>query len=263
MKSLHWDAYVHFYATSYAAEPIASNHFEETKATKKPSLAPFEMHRQLTASNPSYYYYDGYFRHKRDDSRRNPEWGHQENEIYGVNLRSPKIRTKRLTGNRLQVTWDTSPLNPHLMQYCIVINTRRDYPTLCGAKGERFGVLPPDLMHVSYYYPEIVLSDNLGASGDDSYYSFRKRRHHRQTMDQGKKLHKDIIIGCVNKKTKYIVNDLEERRLYYLNVFVKDTSTNLTYPYVRTTLKYTVPKVMDSFKYLKFCIRNGQVFIYS
>lgn len=37
-----------------------------------------------------------------------------------------------------------SSVDPYLMHYCLVVNTRRYYSTLCEAQGERNGVSPPD-----------------------------------------------------------------------------------------------------------------------
>lgn len=145
----------------------------------------------------------------------------------------PWVGAKRLRGNRIQVKWDPSPFNPHRMHYCIVVNTRRDYNSLCGATGDKYGVLPPDLRHLPIYpyYPE---QKNPGLDSENAVV-----KTHPKGPDD------DIFVGCIRRKTNYILTDLQEGRLYYFNVFVKDVETELSYPYVRTLLKYRTPKVLN------------------
>lgn len=85
------------------------------------------------------------------NSVQGPEFAYGKGASSSSLPSSPRIWAQRLRGNRLHVKWETSPVNPHLMNYCLVVNTRKDYSSLCSASGERFGVLPPDLMHVTYY----------------------------------------------------------------------------------------------------------------
>lgn len=155
------------------------------------------------------------------------------NTILHSNSSSPKPRlwAQRLSGHRLHLRWDVSPKNPHRAEYCIVVNTRRDYSSLCSASGERFGVLPPDLMHVTYY-----------GSGHRHRHGHGEGQGHSQGQGQPGQGH-DLVIGCTGKRTNYILDALEEGVLYYFNVFVRDTSTNVSLPYVATTLKYYTPKV--------------------
>jgi len=174
-------------------------------------------------------------------------------------INKPRIWVKRLRGNRIQVKWDTSPINPHLMNYCIVLNTKRDFSSLCSATGERFGVLPPDLMHVAYYGSSS--ESNIGTMFDSSYSPYfeekyyvndqgisRRIRHSSRIGPGSRKktraAQEDLVIGCVNKKTDYILSNLHSGRLYYFNVFIRDASTNVSYPYLRTTLKYELRKVI-------------------
>ena len=149
------------------------------------------------------------------------------------------------------------------MRYCIVVNTQQDYQSLCAAQGVKYGVLPPDLTHVSFYnhlykkrlrnqkktdYPFDNNSNDeisgviLNSPSSQNLVQSDGRHFPLKGYEQRERA-RDITIGCVNKKTNYIVHNLTEGKLYYFNVFIKDASTNLTYPYVRTTMKYRVPKV--------------------
>jgi hypothetical protein len=114
-----------------------------------------------------------------------------------------------------------------------VVNTRRDYTSLCGAQADKYGLLPPDLRQLPYYY----YRRNSTPPRDDLMEVDNEVKSNSNKFD-------DMLIGCLNKKTSYILTDLQEGRLYYFNVFLKDVITNLSYPYVRTTLKYKVPKVL-------------------
>jgi hypothetical protein len=317
IRPLHWDSYVHLYATSYHSEPIreftSSHDGLDDTIRNYISTSDSDFHKRY---NPNLYnedrakFYQHTFTHadtfsnygsesnkftkKPMDNDNNPfnfpsssAEDHQTNTNVDGNIdditkptssgttNKPRIWVKRLRGHRLQVKWDSSPINPHLMNYCIVVNTRRDYSSLCSASGERFGVLPPDLMHVAYYGPSsennnVVMIDAENVKQfDEKYFSndepshiqpaksrnhLRHQRHKQRDAEAfGRKTratHDDIVIGCVNKKTNYILNNLHQGRLYYFNVFLRDLSTNVSYPYLRTTLKYETPKVFTRISYL-------------
>ncbi|CAG7725785.1 unnamed protein product [Allacma fusca] len=143
-------------------------------------------------------------------------------EISDINpgVPKPRISVRRLRGNRLHVKWEPSAWNPHLMK-----PPRYNY-------FNSYGHNEKDRMDVMMDYPP---QDPRNNRIDD------QKRHYPTSFEQRERA-KDIIIGCVNKKTNYILHSLQEGKLYYFNVFIKDSSTNLTYPYVRTTLKYRTPK---------------------
>lgn len=280
MKALYRDSYVHLYATSFSDEPLR--------------ITPSMTNQNYDRSHffPWSSIYDGLSPQPWTTASRYQKLSNYQSGIVSdfhssyVSSSRPKISVKRLRGNRLHVKWDTSPVNPHLMQYCIVVNTRRDYTSLCAASGERYGVLPPDLMHVVYYgsetytgeessvwnEPERYLMDQavpysnltMGPMNHHEYRNSRnghKLRHsqHHLKYDKSKikreagYTHKDIIIGCVGKRTNYILNNLHDGMLYYVNVFVRDMLTNVSYPYVRTTTKYRLPKVKFQKKHFLNC----------
>lgn len=276
MKALYKDSYVHIYATSFSDEPLRIT----------PSLVsePFDRSPYLPWSNV----YDGLNPQSWTSSTKQQKLSTMQSGGVVADFHSsyvttskPKIFVKRLRGNRLHVKWDTSPVNPHLMNYCIVVNTRRDYTSLCSASGERYGVLPPDLMHVVYYgssfdnnfgeengiwnepnkyfMEQAVPYANSTRLGHEDYQRLsHHQRHQRRIRHDRNKIkratsntHKDIIIGCVGRKTNYILNNLYDGMLYYVNVFVRDSLTNISYPYVRTTTKYRIPKVIQIAKSIK------------
>lgn len=265
MKALYKDSYVHLYATSFNDEPL--------RVTPSGFTSPYDRSLYLPWSN----IYDGLNPISWTNTSRYQKLSNMHRNGGGgvvadfhsqyVTSNRPRIAVKRLRGNRLHVKWDTSPVNPHLMQYCLVVNTRRDYSSLCAASGERFGVLPPDLMHVVYYGSSGVESDfgdetvmwNNGAAstlimneagnnftGSSSHFHLHKHRHNhsRSKIKRATKhTRKDIIIGCIGRKTNYILHNLHDGMLYFVNVFVRDMMTNVSYPYVRTTTKYRLPRV--------------------
>ncbi|ODM89023.1 Protein NDNF [Orchesella cincta] len=259
IRAIYRDSYVHLYATSFSDEPL--------RLTPTMVNEPYDRSSYFPWSNV----YDGLnpWSTNKDQKLSSFQSGvvSDFHSAYVTSSR-PKISVKRLRGNRLHVKWDTSPVNPHLMNYCIVVNTRRDYTSLCAASGERYGVLPPDLMHVVYYGSETYFGEEsssntwnepnryfmdqavpfsnstLGLRNNQQHLRHQhKLRHDRNKIKRATSYtHKDIIIGCVGKKTNYILNNLRDGMLYYVNVFVRDMSTNISYPFVRTTMKYRIPR---------------------
>lgn len=35
--------------------------------------------------------------------------------------------------------FSSSPIDPHITDYCLVVSSRRNYTSLCGARGDRYG----------------------------------------------------------------------------------------------------------------------------
>jgi len=184
-----------------------------------------------------------------DSDRDSSGPGLHIHNFLNTNHVSPKpwVGVKKLRRQRIQVKWDPSPLNPHRMNYCIVINTRRDYASLCGATGDKFGFLPPDLRHLPiypYYSEESQPGPLEGGQGEPEGGQGQTSSVGIGGMIQGRtKSSDDIVVGCLRKRTNYILSNLHEGVLYYVNIFVKDVATGLSYPYVRTMLKYTTPTV--------------------
>ncbi|XP_071051923.1 protein NDNF isoform X2 [Onthophagus taurus] len=120
------------------------------------------------------------------------------------NLKVSKRRRKRLT-----VTWNPSLIDPHVTDYCVVINTIKSYRTLCSAQYEN-------------EEPQVIKYDH---------------HHHKRRKD----LNKDLSlpkISCVGKRTHFTLNDLQKGQNYFVDVFAINQQTNLTYPYGSTKTKF-------------------------
>jgi hypothetical protein len=151
----------------------------------------------------------------------------------------PRLRLqKRQRRKSLTVRWEPSPVDPYLMHYCLVVNTRRYYSTLCEAQGERNGVSPPDTSNAAgFNFPREQAEAHKNELASKA---ARLNASHlgRGSGGAGGKLHEDIVVGCVKKKTSYTLSDLEHGKVYHFNLFAVNKRTNLSIPYGRTTLKY-------------------------
>ncbi|XP_068082626.1 protein NDNF [Anabrus simplex] len=151
----------------------------------------------------------------------------------------PKLRLqKRHRRKSLTVRWEQSTVDPHLMHYCLVVNTRRYYSTLCEARGERYGVIPPDASNRSGFnfpHEQMVVQKLEVAQKADRLNASRLGRGSGAGTGT---IHEDIVIGCVGRKTQYTLCDLEHGKVYHFNLFAVNKRTNLSFPYGSTTLKY-------------------------
>ncbi|XP_075230815.1 neuron derived neurotrophic factor nord [Lycorma delicatula] len=122
--------------------------------------------------------------------------------------RQPKIRLqKRQRKRKLTVRWEQSELDPFNMHYCVVINTVRDYKSLCEARN---------------------------GMKSDSIHSF----HEKLENFSHEPLQQHVVTSCVRKKTSYTIDKLETGKKYYFNVFVINKKTNLSLPYGSNTLLF-------------------------
>ncbi|KAJ9579506.1 hypothetical protein L9F63_004825 [Diploptera punctata] len=151
----------------------------------------------------------------------------------------PKLRLqKRQRRKRLTIRWEPSSVDPHVMHYCLVVNTRRYYSTLCEAQGERSGVSPPDFSHASgFNFPREQAEAHKTELASKAA-RLNASRLGRGSGGAGGPMHEDIVIGCVGRKTSFTVSNLEHGKVYHFNLFAVNKRTNLSFPYGRTTLKY-------------------------
>ncbi|PSN56010.1 hypothetical protein C0J52_13710 [Blattella germanica] len=124
------------------------------------------------------------------------------------------------------------------MHYCLVVNTRRYYSTLCEAQGERNGVSPPDVSHAAgFNFPREQAEAHKSELASKAA-RLNASRLGRGSGGAGGQLHEDIVVGCVGRKTSFTVSNLEHGKVYHFNLFAVNKRTNLSFPYGRTTLKY-------------------------
>ncbi|GFG38442.1 hypothetical protein Cfor_02476 [Coptotermes formosanus] len=151
----------------------------------------------------------------------------------------PRLRLqKRQRRKRLTVRWEPSSVDPHLMHYCLVVNTRRYYSTLCEAQGERNGVSPPETSNTAgFNFPREQAEAHKNELASKAA-RLNASRLGRGSGGAGGQLHEDIEVGCVGSKTSYTLSNLEHGKVYHFNLFAVNRRTNLSFPYGRTTLKY-------------------------
>lgn len=119
MRPISTDSYVHLYATSSASGP-SRLFFQESGGSHTNKNGDTFIQHMFTHVEMEVL--------KEKDVRSGAEKGAQINtnlaaQQLASSSNKPRIWAQRLRGNRLHVRWDTSPVNPHLMQYCLVVNT--------------------------------------------------------------------------------------------------------------------------------------------
>ncbi|XP_046990054.1 protein NDNF [Schistocerca americana] len=153
----------------------------------------------------------------------------------------PRLKLQRRQRRKgLTVRWEPSSVDPHLMHYCLVVNPRRHYSTLCEARGERYGVIPPDAPEpadgapVGFNFPHDV------AGATKASLASKAERHNASRLGRGSgaETHEDIVVTCVGHKTQYTLCHLQHGKVYHVNLFAVNKRTNLSFPYGSTTLKY-------------------------
>lgn len=147
----------------------------------------------------------------------------------------PHIKLQRRQRRKgLTVRWEPSAVDPHLMHYCLVVNPRRHYSTLCEARGERYGVTPPQSGSPGFNFPrDIVGAHKAGLANKAA-----RLNSSRLGRGSGAETHEDIVVGCVGRKTQYTLCHLQPGKVYHLNLFAVNRRTNLSFSYGSTTLKY-------------------------
>ncbi|CAG0890805.1 unnamed protein product [Darwinula stevensoni] len=102
------------------------------------------------------------------------------------------------------------------LSYCLVMNPRRFYNTLCEAQAERHG-----MSQVAY---NIV-------KGNGTKTKVPVRRFLNGTAS-------DIVLGCVDRNNTYTLANLADGRTYFLNLFAVDTETKVPFLYGKATIMY-------------------------
>nr|CAD7205448.1 unnamed protein product [Timema douglasi] len=122
-----------------------------------------------------------------------------------------------------------SSVDPHVMHYCLVVNTRRYYSTLCEAQGEKYGVTPPEVSLMSGF--------NFPREQAEAHKNELANKASRLGRGSGE-IHEDIVLECVRGRTHHTLHNLEHGKVYHFNLFAVNRRTNLSFSYGNTTLKY-------------------------
>ncbi|KAJ8866558.1 hypothetical protein PR048_032417 [Dryococelus australis] len=113
--------------------------------------------------------------------------------LFGSNLSSDPIETER------QIKVD-----PHLTHYCLVVNTRRHYQSLCEARGEKDGVAPPPAPRAPGFNHALEQ-----ARAHKSELASKAARANTSRLGRGSELHGDIVSGLVRTNRKMISGTAE------------------------------------------------------
>ncbi|XP_018323989.1 protein NDNF-like [Agrilus planipennis] len=110
--------------------------------------------------------------------------------------------TRRQRRKQLTISWEPSLVDPQSTVYCVVVNTKKHYRTLCSAQGEKYGFstqkpTPASQTLISWIEPE--------------------------------KHANDLAINCVGHHTHYTAKNMVEGLKYYFDLFAVNQQSNLTY----------------------------------
>jgi hypothetical protein len=84
------------------------------------------------------------------------------------------------------------------MHYCLVVNTRRYYSTLCEAQGERNGVSPPDASNAAgFNFPREQVEAHKNELASKAA-RLNASRLGRGSGGAGGQLHEDIVVRHLN-----------------------------------------------------------------
>nr|CAD7575777.1 unnamed protein product [Timema californicum] len=128
-----------------------------------------------------------------------------------------------------QLITTSASVDPHVMHYCLVVNTRRYYSTLCEAQGEKYGVTPPEVSLMSGF--------NFPREQAEAHKNELANKAGRLGRGSGE-IHEDIVVECVRGRTHHTLHNLEHGKVYHFNLFAVNRRTNLSFSYGNTTLKY-------------------------
>ncbi|KAJ8923023.1 hypothetical protein NQ315_001571 [Exocentrus adspersus] len=123
---------------------------------------------------------------------------------------------KRQKRRRLTVRWDASLVDPQGTDYCLIVNTKKSYKTLCSAQAERFGVAPPTDWKRPLAASQTVVN--------------------WQPTDSETTLYP--LIACVGRKRQYTVSNLKQGQIYYFDLFATNNQSNLTYFFGSASTKF-------------------------
>uniref|UniRef100_A0A8D8YVR3 Protein NDNF n=1 Tax=Cacopsylla melanoneura TaxID=428564 RepID=A0A8D8YVR3_9HEMI len=148
------------------------------------------------------------------------EWfvnSYQQDAIYPYgNLWTPLTIHKHRRSRKVTVRWSTSVLDPHKMQYIIIINTKKNYTSLCQMQ------TPSDLLINSPSMYDSPYLSKLWEIPDPS------------------RVNGDTKIKCVGNRTSHTYYNLEQGQDYYISLFARyyNITTNITFLYGSTHIKY-------------------------
>ncbi|KAH3869359.1 protein NDNF-like [Dreissena polymorpha] len=139
------------------------------------------------------------------------------------------------------VEWESSPDEQHFgdsLEYCIAVNRRRSFKTLCSVESHRNGD------------PKPTLPPGNGFGFSTDIYKKRLLKQNAQPIQAQRK--GSIFLKCIGQNRKATFEKVKTRYGYYVDVFVKHTLTDGRYrsrqyvgTYVKTNRKRKFPKLKN------------------
>ncbi|KAJ8948633.1 hypothetical protein NQ318_022699 [Aromia moschata] len=128
---------------------------------------------------------------------------------------------KRQRRKKLTIRWEASLVDPQGTDYCLTVNTKKNYKSLCSVYSDKFGVQPPTPPR----YPAVASQTMISW------------QPHADKGNNFQKTHFPLII-CVGRKTQYTVSNLKQGQIYFFDLFATNRQSNLTYPFGSTSTKF-------------------------
>ncbi|XP_076361580.1 protein NDNF-like [Tachypleus tridentatus] len=162
--------------------------------------------------------------HLRDTSVR--VYVSSSQKYFGVGLpKLPSITVTHVSTNSVTLHWTHSTyesIKHGKIEYCIAVNPRQNYKTLCSVQAAIHGDIPPQPPRWAGFgfHWERNARKNL----------WRRIKQIRERMD----IKSDIQYTCVGSKTSHVVQGLKEGQMYFFDVFVVDQQSNASAAYLGT-----------------------------
>ncbi|XP_054269200.1 protein NDNF-like [Macrosteles quadrilineatus] len=139
---------------------------------------------------------------------------------------TPRLRLQpRLHRNKVTLRWDQSVVDPQMMHYFVVVNSRQNFSSLCEAKQPVEGVNilylseKPSSQENKVHKKDIGVSNHFRAIGT--------------VLDKD-----DVLITNVSAERSFTISSLQKGRDYYFNIFAMNKDTQLSFLYANAAFKY-------------------------
>ncbi|XP_013779515.1 protein NDNF-like [Limulus polyphemus] len=162
--------------------------------------------------------------HVRDTSVR--VYVSSSQKYFSVRLpKRPSVTVTHVSTNSVTLHWTHSTYESTKhgkIEYCIAVNPRQNYKTLCSVQAAMHGDIPPR--------PPRWTGFGFRWERNARKSLWRRIKEIRERMD----IKSDIQYTCVGSKTSHIVQGLKEGKIYFFDVFAVDQQSNASAAYQGT-----------------------------
>ncbi|KAJ8978892.1 hypothetical protein NQ317_008507, partial [Molorchus minor] len=145
---------------------------------------------------------------------------------------------KRQRRKKLTIRWEASLVDPQGTDYCLTVNTEKNYRNLCSAQYDKYGIYQPKSVNQPVIASQTVIN--------------------WQPLKLEDKIEKAFpLIACVGRKTQYTVSNLKQGETYYFNLFATNRQSNLTYPLGSISSKFDEIRWEAVFRYKVSVSKNS------